>query len=97
MLDNIDIQYRSGGTRLFAIEKYERTLRKVVERGHIKLHFFVRLDEIDGSNKRAKFVGFGEQNKDHEYWVDFDMIHVTPPSLRLILSKKVLWPMRQAG
>lgn len=79
VLHNIDIQYWSGGTRLFAVEKYERTLKQVVERGHIKLNFFVRLDEIDGSNKRAKFVGFGEQNKDHEYWINFDMIHVTPP------------------
>lgn len=79
LLDKIDIQYWSGGTRLFAIEKYEKTLKKVVERGHMKLNFFVRLDEIDGPNKKAKFVGFGEDNKDKEYWVDFDMIHVTPP------------------
>lgn len=79
VLDNIDIQYWSGGTRLFAVEKYEKTLQKVVERGHIKLNFFVKLDEIDGANKKAKFIGFGEGNKDKEYWVDFDMIHVTPP------------------
>ena len=26
-----------------------------------------------------KFVGFGENNKDIETWVEFDMIHVTPP------------------
>lgn len=79
LLDNIDIQYWSGGTRLFAVEKYEKTLKKVVERGHITLNFFVRLDEIDGASKKAKFIGFGEDNKDKEYWVDFDMIHVTPP------------------
>jgi len=35
--------------------------------------------EIDGPGKKAKFVGIGEDNKDQEYWVDFDMIHVTPP------------------
>lgn len=79
VLHNIDIQYWSGGTRLFAVEKYEKTLKKVVERGNIQLNFFVRLDEIDGTNKKAKFVGFGEANKDKEYWIDFDMIHVTPP------------------
>ncbi|QEC67458.1 NAD(P)/FAD-dependent oxidoreductase [Panacibacter ginsenosidivorans] len=79
LLDKIDIQYWSGGTRLFAVEKYEKTLKKVVERGQIKLNFFVRLDEIDGTNKKAKFMGFGEANKDKEYWVDFDMIHITPP------------------
>lgn len=79
LLDKIDIQYWSGGTRLFGVEKYENTLKKVVERGHIKLNFYQRLEEIDGANKRAKFVGFGENNKDVETWVDYDMIHVTPP------------------
>jgi sulfide:quinone oxidoreductase len=79
ILDKVDIQYWSGGTRLFGVDKYEKTLLKVVERGNIKLHFMERLDEIDGPNKRAKFVGFGEKNKGLETWVDFEMIHVTPP------------------
>lgn len=79
MADKTEIQYWSGGTRLFGVEKYERTLYKVVERGHIKLNFFFKLDEIDGPNKRAKFIGIGEKNKDQEQWTDFDMIHVTPP------------------
>jgi sulfide:quinone oxidoreductase len=79
VLENIDIQYWSGGTKLFAVEKYEKTLLEVVKRGNIKLNFFERLEEIDGPNKRARFVGFGETNKDKEQWVDFDMMHVTPP------------------
>lgn len=79
ILDKADIQYWSGGTKLFAVEKYENTLKKVCERANVKLNFFERLDEIDGPNKRAKFTGFGEGNKDVETWVDFDMIHVTPP------------------
>jgi sulfide:quinone oxidoreductase len=79
LLDKTDIQYWSGGTRLFGVEKYEKTLLKVVERGHIKLNFTVRLEEIDGANRKAKFVGFGEKNKNEVYWVDFDIIHVTPP------------------
>jgi sulfide:quinone oxidoreductase len=77
--DKIKIEYWSGGTRLFAIEKYEKTLLKVIERNKIDLQFYVKLTEIDGENKRARFVGFGPNNKDQEYWVDFDMIHVTPP------------------
>ena len=77
--DKIKVEYWSGGTKLFAVAKYENTLKKVIARNHIDLHFFVKLVEIDGVNKKAKFVGFGEDNKDKEYWVDFDMIHVTPP------------------
>ena len=74
-----EIQYWSGGTRLFGVEKYEKTLKKVAERDKVQMHFYTKLAEIDGPRKRARFVGFGEQNKDQEYWVDFDMIHVTPP------------------
>ena len=79
VLKDMDIQYWSGGTKLFAVPRYEKTLLKVVERGGIKLNFFWKLEEIDGPNKRARFVGFGEKNKDEVQWVDYDMIHVTPP------------------
>ncbi|MER0438216.1 FAD/NAD(P)-binding oxidoreductase [Emticicia sp. W12TSBA100-4] len=79
VLDNADIQYWSGAAKLFAVPQYEKTLLEVCKRGNIKLNFMQRLDEIDGPNKRAKFVGFGENNKDVETWVEFDMIHVTPP------------------
>ncbi|WP_121355567.1 NAD(P)/FAD-dependent oxidoreductase [Flavisolibacter nicotianae] len=79
LLDTIKIEYWSGGTKLFGVPKYEKTLLKVVEKDHIDLHFFVKLTEIDGENKKARFVGFGEENKGEEYVVDFDMIHVTPP------------------
>lgn len=79
VFDKTTIQYWSGGTRLFGVEKYEKTLKKVAERDKVLMNFFTKLVEIDGLNKRAKFIGFGEQNKDKEYWVKFDMIHVTPP------------------
>lgn len=79
MLSKADIQYWSGGTRLFAVKKYEDTLLEVCERADIKLNFYQKLVEIDSPNKRAKFIGLGEHNKDQETWVDFDMIHVTPP------------------
>lgn len=78
-VNNIKIEYWSGGTKLFAIPKYEKTLLNVVRRNNIGLNFFVKLVEIDGENKKAKFIGIGEQNKDKEYWENFDLIHVTPP------------------
>lgn len=79
VLNKANIQYWSGAAKLFAVPQYEKTLLEVCKRGNIKLNFMERLDEIDGPNKRAKFVGFGENNKDVETWVEFDMIHVTPP------------------
>lgn len=79
VLSDIDIQYWSGAGKLFAVEKYEKTLLNVCKKADIKLNFLQRLEEIDGPNKRARFVGFGENNMNVETWVDFDMIHVTPP------------------
>ena len=79
LLNQSHLQFWSGGTRLFGVEKYEKALTKVIERDDIALHFFYKLTEIDGTNTRAKFVGIGEQNKAQEQWVKFDMIHVTPP------------------
>ena len=77
LLDKANIQYWSGAAKLFAVPKYEKTLLKVCERAGIKLNFMVKMTEIDGPGKKAKFIGIGEDNK--EYEVEFDMIHVTPP------------------
>ena len=79
LLERSHIQFWSGGTRLFGVAKYEKALHKVVERNNIQLNFNYRLDEIDGANKRAKFVGAGDNNNGQEHWVQFDMLHVTPP------------------
>ncbi len=78
-LTKYQIEYWSGSGRLFGVDKYEKTLLKVVKRGNIKLHFMERLEEIDAANKRARFVGFGADNKDRQTWVDYDMIHIAPP------------------
>jgi sulfide:quinone oxidoreductase len=75
----IQVEFWSGGTKLFGTKKFEVALKKVVANYKIKENYFTKLVEIDGPNKRAKFVGFGEKNKDQETWVDYEMIHVTPP------------------
>ncbi len=79
LLPQADVQYWSGGTRLFALPKYEKTLLDVCKRGNIKLNFYWNLIEIDGPSHKATFVGYGENNKGEVREVEFDMIHVTPP------------------
>jgi sulfide:quinone oxidoreductase len=73
------VELWSGGTRVFGVEKYENTLKQVIQNYGIHTQFFVKLDEVDGPNKKAKFIGIGEANKDQSYWVEFEMLHVTPP------------------
>lgn len=77
--DQVSIEFWSGGTRVFGVRKFEMALEKIIKRYGIKLHFFQSLVEVDGENKRARFIGIGEDNKDVETWVDFAMIHVVPP------------------
>ncbi len=79
ILDKTNIQYWSGGTRLFGVDKYEKVLKGVAARDKVDMHFFTRLIEINGPEKTAIFEGFGEKNKGEIYKVKFDMIHVTPP------------------
>ncbi len=76
---NIQVEFWSGGTKLFGVKKFEDALKKVIAKFHIKENYFNKLVEIDGANKRAKFIGFGEHNMDIETWIDYEMIHVTPP------------------
>ena len=75
----IQVEFWSGGTKLFGTKKFEDALKKVIVKFHIKENYYNKLVEIDGANKRAKFVGFGEQNKEVETWIDYEMLHVTPP------------------
>lgn len=77
--DKIQVEFWSGGTKLFGVKKFEDALKKVIAKFKIKENYFNKLVEIDGTNKRAKFVGFGEHNKDVETWIDYEMLHVTPP------------------
>ncbi len=79
LADMIQVEMWSGGTRIFGVPKYEEVLKELIERRKINMRFFQKLVEVDGPNKRAKFVGIGEENKGQESWVDFEMIHVTPP------------------
>ncbi len=74
-----NIEFWSGGTKIFGVPKYAKTLNKIIERYHIDTHFFQDLVEIDGPGKRAKFVSLHKDTKGAAQWVDFDFIHVTPP------------------
>jgi sulfide:quinone oxidoreductase len=77
--DKIQAEMWSGGTRVFGVPKYEEVLKKIIEKRKIKFSFFQKLVEIDGKNKKAKFTGIGKDNEGVETWVDYEMIHVTPP------------------
>ena len=78
-LGKFNIHFWSGGTRIFGVEKFEKTLLEVIKRGNITTHYKTHLVEIDGTNKKARFEYLDGDRKGESDWVEFEMIHVTPP------------------
>jgi len=74
--DGSTMIFTNGGPKLFSVEKYAKTLHKVVERKGIDLRLRTELVEIRGGAKEAVFKNLdsGEMST-----VKYDMIHVTPP------------------
>jgi len=58
-----DVEFWSGGTRVFGVEKYENTLKKVISNYGINTQFFVKLEEIDGPNKKPSLLELGRPTK----------------------------------
>ena len=74
--DDSRVIFASPGKAIFSIEKYRKTLEKVVERKGIETLFQHNLIEILPNTKQAVFenVETGETVS-----IPYDMIHVTPP------------------
>jgi sulfide:quinone oxidoreductase len=75
----VQLEFCSGGTVIFGIEHYAKTLRKVVERYRIKTHFKHDLVRVDGPARVATFRATTHDGSIMEVNKHFDMLHVTPP------------------
>jgi sulfide:quinone oxidoreductase len=78
ILQDVKLEFVSGGSMLFGIKKYAASLQKMVDKYGITLHFKYDLVAIDGEKKQATFKllnACGGVTVTKKY----DMIHVTPP------------------
>jgi len=78
ILNDVTLEFVSGGSMLFGVKKYAASLQKMVDKYGITLHFKHDLVEIDAEKKLATFKlisGWGSVTVTKKY----DMIHVTPP------------------
>lgn len=75
LLDKVEVHYYSGGSVIFGVERYAKTLRQVAKRYGVKEHYKHNLVEIDGARKVAYF----EDDKGNRIEQPFDFMHVTPP------------------
>jgi sulfide:quinone oxidoreductase len=74
--DKSQVIYATPQSAIFAVEKYRKTLEKVVERKQIEVRFKHNLVELHPDNKEAVF----ERLETHEQvTIPYEMIHVTPP------------------
>lgn len=76
---DVKIEFYSAGSVIFGIEKYAKTLRKVVERYDIGTHFKHELIKVDGPRKIAVFKVTDAEGNVTNVEEKFDMLHVTPP------------------
>jgi sulfide:quinone oxidoreductase len=78
ILNDVALEFVSGGNVLFGVKKYAVSLQKMVDKYGISLHFRHDLIEINAEKKLATFrlmKGWGGVTVTKK----FDMIHVTPP------------------
>jgi sulfide:quinone oxidoreductase len=79
LLEKSEIEFWSGGTRLFGVDKYEKTLLKVADKYKIKRNFRHKLIEVDGTNKIAVFQEIQGNHQGEIKKVPFNLLHVSPP------------------
>ncbi len=74
--DKSQVIYATPQAAIFAVEKYRKTLEKVVERKQIDVRFKHNLIELDPEQKKAVFERLDTQER---VTMPYEMIHVTPP------------------
>lgn len=74
--DASNLVFASAQNSIFAVEKYRRTLDKVIERKGIDARFKLNLVELHGERKEAVFEQLETQTR---VTISYDMLHVTPP------------------
>ncbi|MFN0213734.1 MAG: FAD/NAD(P)-binding oxidoreductase [Saprospiraceae bacterium] len=77
--DKVKIEFDSAGSVIFGIEKYAKTLRKVVERYQIATNFKHDLIKVDGPARQATFSVTAPDGTVSEVTKHFDLLHITPP------------------
>lgn len=79
VLSNINVQFYSGGSMIFGVPKYAKTLQKVVDRYGISTRFRHNLKAVRAEEKVAIFDRYEEGKVVEQVSVQYDMLHVVPP------------------
>lgn len=74
--DNIEVIFCSADPKIFAVEKYAKTLDQVIARKKIDARFRTNLVALRPDVKEADFENLDSGEKTT---INYDLIHVTPP------------------
>jgi sulfide:quinone oxidoreductase len=78
VLEHIRITLALPTPAMFGLPAFARTLERVVERYGIDVRLQHELVEVDGANRRARFVDRSAGGERHVE-LDYDVMHVAPP------------------
>jgi len=81
VLDQVNIQFCSGGAVLFGVSDYVPALMEYVDTYGIELNFSYTLTSVDGPAKIATFSRTGSNGIKEFVKRPFDMLHVVPPQV----------------
>lgn len=73
--DKTEIVFQSANPTIFPVEKYAKTLNKLVKERDIHVNYRKNLVKIDGPNKKATFQDLDTKE---EETLDYEMIHAVP-------------------
>jgi len=79
ILDKCDVHFVSGGSILFGVPEYRKTLEERVQEYGVKVHLKSTVTRIDGSSKTISFTEPDSNGNPQAKELKFDMCHVVPP------------------
>lgn len=78
-LDNIAVQFTTGGSVIFGVKEVAEALAPVVERYGVEPKFFHNLKAVKAAEKIAVYDIYKDGKVVDQAEIEFEMLHVTPP------------------
>lgn len=79
ILDKCNVHYISGGTILFGVPEYRKTLQETADEYGVKIHLKQTVLSVNGTDKIMTFRGPDADGNELIQTMHYDMLHIVPP------------------
>ncbi len=79
ILDKCNVHYISGGTILFGVPEYKKTLQETADAFGVNIHLKQSVLSVSGPQRTITFSGPDDLGNDHTQTMHFDFLHAVPP------------------